>query len=119
TGADTYSGGTTIAATDKLQIGAGGTTGSIVGAVDDEGTLIFDRSNNVGFAGTISGAGSLTQEGTGTLVLTGANTYSGGTTIAANAKLQLAVAGATASIVGAMVDNGTLIVIPTGVATLG
>ena len=38
----TYAGGTTISA-GTLQIGNGGTTGSIVGNVTDSGTLAFDR----------------------------------------------------------------------------
>jgi fibronectin-binding autotransporter adhesin len=80
TGANTYTGGTTIAA-GTLQIGAGGTTGSIVGGVVDNGTLAFDRADNANFGGAISGTGSLTQLGVGTLTLTGANTYSGSTTV--------------------------------------
>jgi fibronectin-binding autotransporter adhesin len=42
TGTDTYSGGTTISA-GTLQIGNGGTSGSITGAVIDTGVLAFDR----------------------------------------------------------------------------
>jgi autotransporter-associated beta strand protein len=80
TAANTYAGGTTISA-GALQIGAGGSTGSIVGNVVDNGRLAFDRSNNVTFAGVVSGTGSLTQLGAGTLDLTAANTYAGGTTI--------------------------------------
>ena len=60
---------------------AGGTTGSIVGNVTDNGALIFNRSNAVTFGGVVSGAGTLTQAGTGSLTLTGTNTYTGGTTI--------------------------------------
>ena len=79
---NTYSGGTTISA-GTLQIGNGGTSGSIVGNVTDNGTLAFDRSDTVAFGSVISGTGSLVQLGSGTLVLTGTNTYSGGTTISA------------------------------------
>ena len=43
TGANTYTGGTTISA-GTLQIGNGGTTGSIAGNVTDNGTLVFNRS---------------------------------------------------------------------------
>ena len=73
TGANTYTGGTTISA-GTLQIGAGGTTGSIVGNVVDNAKLAFDRSNSVTFAGIVSGSGSLTQLGAGTIDLTAANT---------------------------------------------
>ena len=76
TAANTYSGGTTIAA-GTLQLGNSGTTGSIVGDVLDNGTLAFERSDSVTFPGVISGAGSVIQAGTGTTILTAANTYSG------------------------------------------
>src|SRR5271166_3611029 len=52
-GTNTYSGGTTISA-GTLQIGNGGTSGSIVGNVADNGTLAFDRSDAVTFSGVIS-----------------------------------------------------------------
>ena len=76
---NTYTGGTTITA-GTLQIGNGGTAGSIVGDVIDNSALIFDHSDSVEFSGVITGSGSVTQVGTGALLLTGANTYSGGTT---------------------------------------
>ncbi len=82
TGANTYTGGTTISA-GTVQIGNGGTTGSIVGDATNNGTLAFDHSDHVDFAGVISGSGSLTQLGGGTLTLSGANTYTGGTTVSA------------------------------------
>ena len=86
TGANTYTGGRscTISA-GTLQIGAGGTTGSLVGNVVDNARLAFDRCNSVTFADVVSGSGSLTQLGAGTIDLTGANTYTGGTTIASRA----------------------------------
>ncbi|HEY0117037.1 MAG TPA: autotransporter domain-containing protein, partial [Allosphingosinicella sp.] len=80
TGASTYAGGTTIQA-GTLQIGNGGTTGSISGNVVDNGTLAFNRSDAVTFAGTVSGTGSLRKQGPGTLTLSGASTYAGGTTV--------------------------------------
>ena len=79
-GANTYSGGTTISA-GTLQLGNGSTTGSLSGDVTDNGTLAFDRSDTITFGGVISGSGGVNQIGAGTLVLSGANTYSGGTNI--------------------------------------
>lgn len=79
-GSNTYSGGTTISA-GTLQLGNGGTAGSIAGDVANNGTLAFDRSDTYTFGGQITGAGAVTQAGTGTTVLTGSNTYSGGTAI--------------------------------------
>jgi autotransporter-associated beta strand protein len=83
TGENTYSGGTTVSS-GTLQIG-NGTSGGISGNVADNGTLIFNRSDSVTFSGVISGTGSLTQAGAGTLILTGSNTYSGGTIISSGA----------------------------------
>jgi outer membrane autotransporter protein len=106
TGTNTYSGGTTISA-GTLQLGNGGTAGSIAGNVIDNGALAFDRRDSVTFAGAISGTGSVTQIGAGTTILTGNNTYTGGTTIGAGT-LQLGNGGTTGSIAGNVIDNGVL-----------
>jgi outer membrane autotransporter protein len=105
TAASTYTGGTTIS-TGTLQIGNGGTTGSIVGNITDNGALVFDRSDNVTVSGNIAGTGSLTQGGGGNsfLFLTGNDSYTGGTTIA-NGALVLGANGTTGSITGNIVDN--------------
>ena len=128
TGANTYTGGTTITG-GTLQLGAGGTTGSIVGNVTDNSALVFDRADNVTFSGAISGTGSVTQQGGGVLTLTGANTYAGGTTIAAgtvraDAVNALGSGGVTFSGVGALEANAptvtTAVTINSGAsATLG
>ena len=106
TGANTYLGGTTIAS-GVLQLGDGGTSGSIVGDVTNSGALAFDRSDTITFAGVISGGGAVAQIGSGTTILTGASTYLGGTTIAAGT-LQLGNGGTSGSILGGVVDNGAL-----------
>ncbi len=106
TGAETYTGGTTVAA-GTLQVGNGGTTGSLAGDVATTGTLAFDRSNIIIYGGAITGAGSLAQLGTGTLILTGTNTYTGGTTVAAGT-LQVGNGGTTGSIAGNIATTGTL-----------
>ena len=80
TGNSAYTGGTTIS-NGTLQIGNGGTTGSIAYNVNNNGTLAFNRSNALTFSGLISGAGSVAQLGSGNLSMSGANTYTGGTTI--------------------------------------
>lgn len=83
---NTYSGGTTISA-GALQLGNGGTTGSITGDVVNDSVLIFNRSNEYTFAGVISGTGDVTKRGTGTTILTGTNTYAGETTVEAGTLL--------------------------------
>jgi outer membrane autotransporter protein len=82
TGANTYTGGTTING-GGLQLGDGGTSGSILGNVANNGALVFDRSDTMTFAGVISGSGAVSQIGSGTTILTADNPYTGGTTISA------------------------------------
>ncbi|MEO5760113.1 MAG: autotransporter outer membrane beta-barrel domain-containing protein [Mesorhizobium sp.] len=88
-----------------LQIGDGGISGSMIGNVVNSGTLAFDRSDQVIFAGTISGTGGVNQIGTGTTVLTGANTYSGATTITAG---KLSVNGSLANSAVTILNGGAL-----------
>ena len=79
---NTYTGGTTIAA-GALQLGNGGTTGSILGSITNNGTLVFDRSDTLAFTGAISGSGALEQQGSGITVLSAANSYTGPTAVRA------------------------------------
>ena len=103
---NTYTGGTTISA-GALQLGNGGTSGSILGNVANDGLLAFNRSDTMTLAGQISGSGAVNQIGSGTTVLTGNNSYTGGTTIAAGT-LQLGDGGTSGAIVGNVANNGAL-----------
>ncbi|WP_371365448.1 autotransporter domain-containing protein [Pseudomonas sp. QL9] len=105
-GNNTYSGGTTVSA-GTLQLGNGGSSGSIQGNVTNNATLAFNRSDAYSFAGAISGTGALLQQGAGTTILTGTNTYSGGTTVSAGT-LQLGNGGSSGSIQGNVTNNATL-----------
>ncbi|WP_209438621.1 beta strand repeat-containing protein, partial [Buttiauxella gaviniae] len=107
TGSGTYTGGTTISA-GTLQLGNGGTTGSLKGDVLNNGTLVLDRSDDVTFAGNISGTGELVKQGADTTILTSDNTYSGGTSITAGT-LQLGNGGTTGSLKGDVLNDGTLV----------
>ena len=81
TGNNSYSGITTISA-GTLQIGDGGTTGTLgTGDVINNSSLIFNRSDASSYAGAISGTGSFTKQGTGLFNLIGINTYTGATTV--------------------------------------
>jgi autotransporter-associated beta strand protein len=103
-GTNTYFGGTTIANGAALQIGNGGTTGSISGNATDNGTLAFNRSDTATFAGAISGSGAVRQIGTGTTTLSANNSYGGGTDVV-NGTLN--VTGAIGSVV---VENGAALI---------
>ena len=106
-GSDDYTGGTIVDA-GTLQIGSGGTTGSLAGNITDHATLVFNRSDNPTFGGVISGTGSLIQAGVGILTISGGNTYTGGTTISAGS-LQIGSGGTTGSLAGNIMDNATLV----------
>src|SRR5262249_37754435 len=60
-----------------LQVGNGGTVGNIAG----NGSFGIDRSDTYTFGGVISVTGSFVKAGTGKVILTGNNTYQGGTAI--------------------------------------
>jgi fibronectin-binding autotransporter adhesin len=108
-GANTYTGGTSVISGGTLQLGNGGTGGTIIGnvTVGAMSTLAFDYSGSTTFGNTISGTGGVSQLG-GTVVLTGANSYSGGTTIASGGTLQVGNGSTSGSITGNVADNGTL-----------
>ena len=66
-----------------------GTSGSIAGNVSDNGLFAVNRSDTYTFGGVISGTGGFAQIGTGTTILSGANTYSGTTTVSCHGILKL------------------------------
>jgi fibronectin-binding autotransporter adhesin len=128
-GANAHAGGTAVTAgavltsaagvfgTGGLQI-AGGAAVDLAGNDQTLTTLSGDGSLSLGsaaltvgagdgssaFDGVISGSGSLVKDGAGTFVLTGANTYSGGTTVAVGS-----LAGTSTSLQGNIVNNGLLV----------
>ena len=81
--ANTYTGSTNITA-GSLQIGSGGSGETLASlSIGDSGTLIFNHTDNFTYPNPISGPGSLIKKGSGNLLLTASNTYTGGTSISA------------------------------------
>lgn len=106
---NTYT-GTTRVASGTLQLGNGGSYGSIAGdaIVQAGATLAFNRSGSLVYGGTLSGAGELRKQGEGTLILTGNNTLTGVTRIDGGT-LQIGNRGNTGSLTGDIVNNGELL----------
>jgi fibronectin-binding autotransporter adhesin len=105
---NTYTGGTIITG-GILQLGNGGTTGMIAGDVINNGVLAFNRSDNVVFAGNISGSGSIAYMGRGTVTLTGSSSYTGGTaisggTVQAGSDSAFGASGTTLTVVGGTIQ---------------
>ncbi len=98
TGSPTYTGLTTVNA-GFLIIGNNGTTGTLPGdaAVVGTGSLLIKRSNAYNYAGSISGAGVVSQEGAGTTSLTGAHTFTGNLQVVAGT-LSIGNGGSTGSV---------------------
>ncbi|TDP48300.1 autotransporter domain-containing protein [Zavarzinia compransoris] len=82
TGSLAQTGGTLVEA-GVLRIGAGGTAGAIYNSIVNAGTLIFDRSDDWSFTGTIAGDGDVVKRGAGTLNLTGTSSLTGDTLVEA------------------------------------
>ena len=98
-GVNTYSGGTTVSG-GILQ----GNTLSLQGTIVNNSQVVFDQASQGSYAGVMSGTGSLTKQNAGTLILTGANTYSGGTTVSGGT-----LQGNTLSLQGAILNNSQVV----------
>jgi len=108
--------GTTTISSGTLRIGGNGTASTTTGTlgsgdVTNNGNLNISRSNDYNVTNLISGTGNVTQSGTGTTTLNGANSYSGQTTISAGVleASVLANGGANSSIGSSSNANDRLI----------
>ena len=87
TGANNYTGTTTVNSNATLQLGNGTVTGTLAStsvSISSSATVVLDPASNHSFGNTFSGNGQLvTQGSTASVVtqLTGTNSYSGGTAI--------------------------------------
>jgi autotransporter-associated beta strand protein len=110
-GVNTYSGTTTINSPAALTIGGAGQLGSgaYAGSIVNNGTLNYNSTASQTLSGVISGTGPLKTSNAGTLVLTAANTYSGGTTVGnGSALLVKADSALGASTAGVTLNGGCL-----------
>ena len=92
TASNIYTGATELdSGTLQLGTGQNGQDGSIAttSGVADNAGLVYDLAGSQTAAYAISGTGTLTMDGPGQLVLSGVNTYSGGTFVT-NGQLQIA-----------------------------
>ena len=104
-GSNSYSGLTTINSGNSLQIGTGSINGTLgTGSVSNAGTLSFNRSDLYTVTSAISGAGALSQIGTGTTTLSGSNTYAGTTSITAGSLIVASTGSLSSSAVS--ISNG-------------
>jgi len=119
---NTYSGGTIIS-DGAIQVGrnsydpadpyelitnTGGTTGSIgAGPVLNNSHLIFNRSDNISYTGTVTGTGDFIKNGSGALTISSnANAFSGGVVINAGKLLVTNSAGSATGSGAVNVNNG-------------
>lgn len=85
TGQNSLAGGAYIDA-GTLQVGDGGTTGWVTGNIANQGSLVFNRSDDTVYSGTLSGAGETRKLGAGTLAMAGdSSAYTGALQLSAGA----------------------------------
>ena len=115
---NTY-GTSTINTGTTLRVGAGGATGSLgSGAVTNNGSLVFNRADNLAVGNAISGSGSVSVEAaTGTVTFNSQKSYTGGTTITAGVLDLTGGGGASGTIRGTANVNGGTLRLSTGDAT--
>ena len=106
--------------TTILNLNIDQTVGSLLGTIFGGGsatiniasgkTLTVNQSTTTTYAGVLAGVGSFTKSGVGTLTLSGANTYSGGTTLSSgtlNINNASALGTGAFTIGGGTIDNTT------------
>lgn len=112
-----YTGSVTINPGTYLQLGNGGSSGSLgATTITDNGTLAFYRTGDQTIATQISGSGLVEFIGGGDYTLSGANSYSGGTFIGAISPTRVNLANSSGAGTGVITvfDQSTLGLVGTG-----
>ncbi len=100
--------GTTNVKGGALQIGAGGRTGALNGTIVDDSKVVFNRSDDLTFTGTLQGAGSMEKLGAGTLTMTGdSGAFAGDTTVRAGTLWINGILGGTVDVASGASLGGT------------
>jgi len=119
---NTYTGPTTISS-GTLMIGQGNPSqpGSIASTVvNNSSALVFNRVEDLTYAGAVNGSGTLTKQAAGRLVLTGTHTYIGATTVSAGTLLVNGIIGASAvTVTGGTLGGGGTINGPVSIQSVG
>ena len=108
---DNNSAGSTLVKRGTIRVGTNGNTGALSGALDigPNGTVIFDRSDTPTNNSSITGTGTLVQNGTnGTLILTANSTFSGGTVVDAGTLQFGDGSGVTGALGGTVTNHATV-----------
>lgn len=103
------SAGNTLIANDAtLQLGDGTKTGSMTGAITNNGTFIFNQGSESTFTSDITGTGSVIKTDANILTLTGNNSYTGNTLLSSGTTLvaEGATLGSTGNTATLTVDDG-------------
>ena len=104
--ANSYS-GLTIINSGTVQIGNVNASGALgTGAVTNNGTLAFDRTDGIGVANDLHGTGSLIYNGTGSVTPTSVNNDYTGSTVVNNGILYATTSAAFGQSSGTTVNNG-------------
>jgi autotransporter-associated beta strand protein len=106
TNSNSFTGGTTING-GTLQLGDGTTNGSLASNITNNSALAFNVGATQTFGNVISGTGTMTKAGAGTLILTSNNTYTGNTTIDGGT-LQIGDGTTNGSLASSVTNNGAL-----------
>jgi fibronectin-binding autotransporter adhesin len=101
------SGDVSVTSSSTLQSGAAGLNVANNIAVSSAQTATVDNNGNaLSLGGVISGSGAVSATGSSSLTLTNANTYSGGTTLAASSQLNINNGGGSSA--NSAIGTGTL-----------